>query len=92
MSDSQAAVSDEEYLRTVAGRTRTIRRARELSQRQLAEASGVSRSFIAGFERGRHSIDLLRLRRLTLALETTVEALVRGIDESSDGNNAPAST
>ena len=81
MSDRQAPLSDTEYVRIVAGRVRALRRARDLSQQQLAELAGTSRAFVSGFEQGRHSIELRRLRRLATALETTVGALVSGIDK-----------
>ena len=57
--------SDEEaFLRAVGKRVRLLRLARELTQEQVAEAAGMSRSFVSLIEKGSHGVDVLRLLRL----------------------------
>lgn len=54
---------------------RLARLARQLSQEQLADAAGVSRQAVAGFESGRYDPSLAVALRLAAALGTSVEAL-----------------
>lgn len=57
--------SDEEaFLRAIGKRVRLLRLARELTQEQLADAAGMSRSFVSLIEKGCHGVDVLRLLRL----------------------------
>jgi transcriptional regulator with XRE-family HTH domain len=61
----------------VAGRVREIRRARHLSQRQLAGRMQVPRTYISKIENGKAIPTLGSLERLALALEVDVYHLVR---------------
>ena len=61
----------------VAGKVREIRRARHLSQRQLAGRMQVPRTYISKIENGKAIPTLGSLERLALALEVEVRQLVR---------------
>ena len=70
-------VSSAEAGLQVAGRVREIRRARHLSQRQLATRMQVPRTYISKIENGKANPTLGSLERLALALEVDVYHLVR---------------
>jgi transcriptional regulator with XRE-family HTH domain len=61
----------------VAGQVREIRRARHLSQRQLASRMQVPRTYISKIENGKAIPTLGSLERLAKALEVDVSQLVR---------------
>lgn len=61
----------------VAGQVREIRRARHLSQRQLAGRMQVPRTYISKIENGKAIPTLGSLERLAAALEVEVSQLVR---------------
>jgi transcriptional regulator with XRE-family HTH domain len=61
----------------VAGQVRDIRRARHLSQRQLASRMQVPRTYISKIENGKAIPTLGSLERLADALEVDVTRLVR---------------
>ena len=61
----------------VAGQVRDIRKARHLSQRQLASRMQVPRTYISKIENGKAIPTLGSLERLADALEVDVSALVR---------------
>jgi transcriptional regulator with XRE-family HTH domain len=65
------------YLRALGKRIRLLRLTRELSQAELAEAAGMSRSFISLIEHGTHGVDVVRLLRLAAALGVPLEDLLR---------------
>jgi transcriptional regulator with XRE-family HTH domain len=52
---------------------RELRKWRGLSQEQLADAAGVSQSYIAGIEKGRRAGTLATLRAIAAALGVSVE-------------------
>jgi transcriptional regulator with XRE-family HTH domain len=72
----QAAASEEAGLK-VAGQVREIRRARHLSQRQLAGRMQVPRTYISKIENGKAVPTLGSLERLAAALEVDLTMLVR---------------
>ena len=67
---------EEDYTRTLACRVRLHRRHRGLTQQQLADRAGLSRSFVAVFEKGHHSIQVVSLCRVAAALGLRFSALV----------------
>jgi transcriptional regulator with XRE-family HTH domain len=89
MSDGQQRVSDAELLRALGRRVRTRRRALRLSQQQVARSAGLSRTFVSGLERGRHSADLLNLRHLAAAVGTDLETLLHGIERPPAAGQEP---
>lgn len=48
----------------------------ELTQDELATASGISRSFVSQIEHGAHGVDVVRLVRLAAALEVPLVELM----------------
>ena len=72
-----AVVSSTEAGLQVAGRVREIRRARHLSQRQLAGRMQVPRTYISKIENGKAIPTLGSLERLAEALEVGICQLVR---------------
>jgi transcriptional regulator with XRE-family HTH domain len=59
-------------------RVRLLRLTREMTQDQLAAASGMSRSFVSLIEHGTHGVDVVRLLRLAAALDVPLVDLLGG--------------
>ena len=74
---SQPAPNSGEAGLQVAGQVRELRRARHLSQRQLAGRMQVPRTYISKIENGKAIPTLGSLERLALALGVEVRQLVR---------------
>jgi transcriptional regulator with XRE-family HTH domain len=74
---TQPIVASTEAGLQVAGQVREIRRARHLSQRQLAGRMQVPRTYISKIENGKAIPTLGSLERLANALEVNVSQLVR---------------
>ena len=69
-------MTDNEFLREVGRRVRQHRHYRELTQQQLADSAGLSRSFVSLLETGGHGIQVLSLRRVAASLDLRFSALV----------------
>jgi transcriptional regulator with XRE-family HTH domain len=77
---------DEDELRRLIGRRlRIARYTAELTQDQLGQTAGVSRSFVSVIEQGAAGVDVFRLRRLAHAVGMTLAALV---EEPAHGGDA----
>jgi transcriptional regulator with XRE-family HTH domain len=57
-----------------------LRKARNLSQEQLAELAGLHRNYIGGIERGERNVALINIVRLAKALGVSPSELFKGID------------
>ena len=64
----------------VAASLRAVRRARALSQQEVARLAGVTASAISQAERGERGLSLATLVRLSSALGVTIDDLLRGED------------
>ena len=56
-------------------RIRTLRKERGLSQEQLADLSGLDRTYISGIERGIRNVALRNIEALAQALEVSISEL-----------------
>ena len=79
------------FLRALGKRVRIARLIQELTQEQLAEAAGMSRSFVSLIEKGTHGVDVVRLARLADALDLSPAELItgahlRGADRPTPGD------
>lgn len=66
-----------DVLKVVGARVRDIRKAKGLTQEQLAEVSGFHYTYIGAIERGEKNITLLNLEKLAFALNVGVQELFR---------------
>jgi transcriptional regulator with XRE-family HTH domain len=69
-------MNDEDFVRELARRVRLHRRYRGMTQQQLADLTGLSRSFVALLETGCYGIHVVGLRRVAVALGVAFSALV----------------
>jgi transcriptional regulator with XRE-family HTH domain len=65
-------------LRSVGARLRKARRAKGISQEDLALTANLDRSFVSGLERGEFNVSLLVLAKLARVLGVKLGALVEG--------------
>jgi len=73
----KAAPTNHNALLVSLGKNVRLRRiSRQLSQEQLAEMSGLHRTYIGMVERAEKNITILNVKRLSLALECTVADLL----------------
>jgi transcriptional regulator with XRE-family HTH domain len=66
----------DQWLRALGKRVRILRLTKELTQDELAVASGMSRSFVSIIEHGTHGVDVVRLLRLAAALDIPLSELL----------------
>lgn len=73
----------EDYSRTmtIGQRIRELRRERDLTLRELSEATDLSLPFLSDLERDRTPPSLKTLRRVAAALRVTVNDLMHGVEE-----------
>lgn len=69
-------VEAEAFMRALERRVRLLRLIRELSQEQLAEGAGISRSFVSSIERGAPGVDVVRLLRVAAVSGLPLHELV----------------
>lgn len=61
-------------------RVREVRLARGWTQEDLAEKASMDRTYVGGIERGERNLAFLSIRRLALALSSSVEFVPRCIE------------
>lgn len=64
------------FLRALGRRIRLVRLIRGLTQDQMGQAAGMSRSFVSIMEHGTHGVDVVRLVRLAAVLGVPLTELV----------------
>jgi transcriptional regulator with XRE-family HTH domain len=72
-------VVEKSKLQLFGDQVRNQRKARGLSQEQLAELTGLHRTYIGGIERGERNVSLMNILRLAEALEVSPSDLLQGI-------------
>lgn len=70
-------LSGDEYLKCLGKHLQLLRRKHKLSQQQLAELTGLDRSYLAGVESGKRNVTILNLKLIATALKMRVWALLR---------------
>ncbi len=75
MRDRRAAKEDD-FLRRFGNRLRALREARGLTQEELADDAGFSRSYYSDIETGKRNISILNLRRLAQSLNVSLSELL----------------
>jgi transcriptional regulator with XRE-family HTH domain len=78
--DGRLVLTPAEVAGRIAASLRALRRARALSQHDLAKLAGVTASAISQAERADRSLSLATLVRLSAALGITIDELLRGED------------
>ena len=68
--------NDEQFMRDLGERIRELRKARGLTQNELAERLGVTQALIASYESARRSVPLRKLVQLTEVLGVSIEEVV----------------
>jgi transcriptional regulator with XRE-family HTH domain len=67
-------------LKKLGNNVRFLRHQKGLSQEQLAELTGLHRTYIGSIERGERNVSILNLICLSKALDITVSKMVEGIN------------
>lgn len=69
----------------LGARIRRYRKARRISQEQLADAVGVTFQQIQKYERGANRVSFSRLAQIAAALQTPIAELIGGLDGTGEG-------
>jgi transcriptional regulator with XRE-family HTH domain len=83
-------MTEREFLAALGARVRILRAARGITQRDVADATGIHRTIIGRIERGEINFGVDYLRRLAAALGTATTTLVPRIDPPPDAEVLPA--
>lgn len=67
----------------IGSRVKQARRAKHMTQQQLANAAGISLSYVSHIENGRQSMHVLTLIALCDALDVSADQLIRDVPEST---------
>jgi len=73
-------VTENYQLKIFGEQVRKLRKARGLSQEELAELAELHRNYIGSIERGERNVALLNIVRLAKALEVPLSKLLEGIE------------
>ena len=83
-STTSQGEQDQKYLRQLGHRLKAQRTAAGMTQQQLAERAGMDRTYVGRLEHGQHSITVLVLNRLALALGVAAGELLDSAVEDDD--------
>lgn len=86
------ALDDTLFYQMLGQRIAQFRKARSLTQQQLAEVLGIAQQTMAHYEGGRLRIAVALLPALTKTLEITVEELLEETPKAAKSKRGPAST
>ncbi|MEM7538114.1 MAG: helix-turn-helix transcriptional regulator [Chloroflexota bacterium] len=78
MSHAMTRRPDEIYQR-LGQSVRTLRRARDLTQHELAERAGMNKTYLVRIEAGDKNITLKTAQKLAFALNTDLVTLLKGV-------------
>lgn len=70
------AVHEIQLVSIFAANVRRLRKARGLSQEELAEAAGVHRTYVGMIERGEKNVTIYNIERIALALRVSPGSLL----------------
>ena len=70
-------IDESVFMRLLGKRLRLLRLTREMTQEELADAAGISRSFVSLLEHGARGVDMVGLLRLAAVLGLPLHELVR---------------
>jgi transcriptional regulator with XRE-family HTH domain len=87
MTDQDTAV----FMRALGKRVRLLRLMAELTQEELADAAGISRSFVSLIEHGARGVDVVRLLRIAAVLGLPLHELVNLGPSGADRVEGPPS-
>src|SRR5512139_1100585 len=86
------APDDKLFYQKLGQRIAQFRKAKDLTQQQLAEVLGISQQTMAHYEVGRLRIAVALLPRLTKALGISIEELLEEQPKAAKSKRGPAST
>ncbi len=69
-----------ELLSLIGSNIRLHRRTLGISQEELAELSGLHRTYIGGIERGERNVSALNIERIAIALKVSPDELLKAKD------------
>lgn len=70
---------EKDILKTFGHNIQTLRKARGLTQEQLAEKSGLHRTYIGMIERAEKNITLRNIEKLSKALDVNLDILFKSL-------------
>jgi transcriptional regulator with XRE-family HTH domain len=79
-AEEQTQAEAQEFLARLGKRIRSLRRARKLSQEQLAEAADLMQHYVSQVELGQRNVSVVTLRVVAKALDLSLAELVAGLD------------
>ena len=72
---------------SVAYTIKSLRKAKEISQEELADRAGLDRTYISGIERGVRNITLGSLETIIVALEIDLHTFLAEVSSNIQQNN-----
>jgi transcriptional regulator with XRE-family HTH domain len=83
----KTSLFDSAIIKLVADNVRTLRKAADMSQEELAHEAGVDRTYISQVERRRRNVTIIVIARIARALKVTPDRLL--IIQSSGQRKRP---